>query len=144
MERARLAHLTTLGIAGLALASTSGIAGEPRTLPNGAAFRNATGVAATYSTKGKIDLANPFFQVLGSNGRSCVTCHAPSDGWSVTPQTIRARFAATAGTDPIFRTNDGAVSPNADVSTLEARLVAYDMLLRKGLIRVRHRHPGER
>jgi cytochrome c peroxidase len=132
----RLTHLTTLGIAGLALASAPGLAGEPPTLPNMVAFRNASGVAATYSTKGSIDLTNPFFQVLGTNGRSCVTCHAPADGWTVTPPGIRARFGATAGTDPIFRTKDGSVSPNADVSTLEARLVAYNMLLSKGLIRV--------
>jgi cytochrome c peroxidase len=136
MEHARLAHLTTLGIAGLALASAPGFASGPRALPNMAAFPNESGVAATYSTKGKIDLTNPFFHVFGTNGRSCATCHAPSDGWTVTPPGIRARFDATGGNDPIFRTNDGSVSPNADVSTLEARLVAYDMLLRKGLIRV--------
>src|SRR5439155_1594591 len=33
-------------------------------------------------------------------------------------------------------TNDGSTSPLADVSTVEARRSAYDMLLRKGLIRV--------
>src|SRR5256885_8771987 len=32
--------------------------------------------------------------------------------------------------------NDGSTSPLADVSTVEARRSAYDMLLRKGLIRV--------
>src|SRR5262245_20809257 len=49
---------------------------------------------------------------------------------------IRARFDATGGTDPIFRTNDGSSSPLADVSTLEARRSAYSLLLNKGLIRV--------
>jgi hypothetical protein len=28
---------------------------------------------------------------------------------------VQARFKATDGTDPIFRTNDGTNSPNADV-----------------------------
>ncbi len=46
------------------------------------------------------------------------------------------RFEASAGTDPIFRTVDGSNSPNADVSTLEARRAAYSMLLSKGLIRI--------
>jgi hypothetical protein len=55
---------------------------------------------------------------------------------TVTPAGIRARFVATAGTDPIFRTNDGSNSPQADVSTGEARRAAYSMLLTKGLIRV--------
>jgi cytochrome c peroxidase len=136
MRRARRSKLTTAAIAALALASAPGSAGDRRALPNMVAFPDASGVAATFSTQGSIDLTNPFFQVLGTNGRACVTCHAPADGWSVTPRSLRARFDATGGTDPIFRTNDGSVSPNADVSTLEARLVAYDMLLGKGLLRV--------
>ncbi len=49
---------------------------------------------------------------------------------------MRERFEATAGLDPIFRTNDGSNSPNADVVTVEARRSAYSMLLTKGLIRV--------
>src|SRR5947208_2927198 len=35
-----------------------------------------------------------------------------------------------------FRPNDGSISPVADVSTVETRRSAYDLLLRKGLIRV--------
>src|SRR5438477_3689259 len=99
-------------------------------------FENPTGVAATYNTAGKIDEDNPFFQKLGTNGRSCNTCHQASDGWTVIPSHVRDRFDATAGTDPIFRLNDGANSPNADVSTVAARKAAYSMLLTKGLIRV--------
>ena len=97
---------------------------------------NATGIEGTYSTTGSIDFGNPFFQSLGGNGRACVTCHQPSAGWTITPENVRARFEATDGTDPIFRTNDGSVSPDADVSTLEARRAAYALLLDKGLIRV--------
>lgn len=111
-------------------------ANNTATLPNFVPFANPSGFAATYSTAGSIDLKNPFFQVIGTNGRSCVTCHQPSDGWTIIPAHVRARFMATNGTDPIFRTNDGSNSPNADVSTLAARRVAYSMLLNKGLIRV--------
>src|SRR5689334_12470311 len=93
----------------------------PNAVPSTLRFANGSGVAATYSIAGDIDLGNPFFQSLGSNGRSCVTCHQPSDAWSVTPAHLRARFDASDGTDPIFRLNDGAVSPLADVSTAEAR-----------------------
>jgi hypothetical protein len=99
-------------------------------------FRNPSGLAATFNTAGPLDLRNPFFQKLGTNGRSCDTCHQPGDGWTVTPASIQARFEATKGLDPIFRTNDGSNSPDADVSTLEARRAAYSMLLTKGLIRV--------
>ena len=38
--------------------------------------------------------------------------------------------------DPIFRPNDGANCPTADVSTAGARRAAYSLLLDKGLIRV--------
>ena len=99
-------------------------------------FPDATGAFQTVSTTGAIDLSNPFFQSLGTNGRACVTCHQPQEGWTVTPAGIRRRFALSAGHDPIFRTNDGSVSPDADVSTLDARRKAYAMLLTKGLFRV--------
>lgn len=90
----------------------------------------------SFTASGSIDTSNAFFQSLGSNGRSCNTCHRQEEAWSITPAGVRARFAATSGTDPIFRTNDGSNSPLADVSTVEKRRRAYSMLLDKGVIRV--------
>jgi cytochrome c peroxidase len=110
--------------------------GDPLTTPD------ATGLLRTFTASGVLDTDNPFFQPLGSNGRSCDTCHRLEEAWSVTPAGINARFEATDGTDPIFRAVDGATSPLADVSTVEARRVAYDMLLRRGLIRVGIGIPG--
>jgi hypothetical protein len=113
-------------------------------LPNGLPFPNPAGFASTFSRAGHIDLRNEFFQDLGTNGRRCVSCHLPSAGWTITPAQVRAIFDRTRGgviPDPfglgaIFRLNDGSNSPNADVSTLDARRRAYNMLLTKGLIRV--------
>jgi hypothetical protein len=99
-------------------------------------FANPTGLAATFNTAGRLDRNNPFFQKLGTNGRSCDTCHQAGDGWTVIPSHIRERFEATKGTDPIFRLNDGSNTPHADVSTVAARRAAFSMLLTKGLIRV--------
>src|SRR5262245_8174401 len=99
-------------------------------------FVDPTGVVKTFSTSGRVDTNNPFFQSLGTNGRACITCHQPSTGWTVTPEQVQRRFDATDGLDPIFRTNDGSNSPWADVSTVDARRSAYSMLLSKGLIRV--------
>jgi hypothetical protein len=99
-------------------------------------FANRTGAVQTFSTAGRIDTGNPFFQSLGTNGRTCFTCHRPESGWTITPSGVRERFEASAGLDPIFRTNDGSNSPNADVGSVAARRVAYSMLLTKGLIRV--------
>jgi len=97
---------------------------------------DATGMIRTYVASGNLDTSNAFFQSLGTNGRSCFTCHRPETAWSVTPASLQARFKATGGTDPIFRTNDGSNSPLANVSTLDARKSAYSMLLNKAVIRV--------
>ncbi len=97
---------------------------------------DGTGTGATRFADGAPDPAGVFFTPLGSNGRSCSTCHDRTTGWTVTPAALQTRFDATGGTDPIFRLIDGAVSPNADVSTVAARQVAYAELLTKGLIRV--------
>lgn len=133
---AHRAHPAIPIIAGASLLTAVSVMADPPQLPALTLFDDLTGVAATYSTSGRIDLHGPFFTVFGTNGRSCGTCHQASTGWSVTPANIQARFDATGGTDPIFRTNDGSVSPDADVSTVAARRSAYRMLLTKALIRV--------
>jgi cytochrome c peroxidase len=99
---------------------------------------NKNGVLRTISLDGSdvIKPDNPFFLSLGTNGRSCVSCHVPSTGWTISPKEVQDRFKKTQGLDPIFRTNDGSNSPAADVSTVAARQAAYSMLLNKGLIRI--------
>ncbi len=98
--------------------------------------RNADGTAGTLLTGAPVRVDHPFFRSLGTNGRACVTCHVPTEGWSIKPARVRARFNLTQGQDPIFRTNDGATSPLADVATERARRAAYRLLLSKGLFRV--------
>src|SRR5207244_4561005 len=96
-----------------------------------------SGFLMSLSTTGPVvNTTNPFFRSLGTNGRSCVTCHVPGQAWSIRPADVRRRFDATSGTDPIFRTNDGSNAPNADVSTLNARRRAFSMLLTRGVIGV--------
>jgi hypothetical protein len=99
--------------------------------------RDPVGVLRTITLDGSaLDLSNPFFQSLGTNGRSCVLCHVPSTGWTISPAEVARRFDATRGLDPIFRTVDGSNSPRADVSTVDARRRAFSMLLTKGVIRI--------
>ena len=107
-------------------------------IPNGTFFANPTGASETHSTAGGgIDLTGPFFQSLGTNGRSCATCHQPSDGMSVAAANVQQRFVLTQGLDPIFRTNDGSnCNHSIDVSTLAGRSAAYSLLRTRGLIRV--------
>ena len=105
-------------------------------------FATPTGAIQTFTLTGEVDTNNPFFTSLGTNGRSCVSCHQASDGWTITPRHVQARFNATNGLDPIFRRNDGANSPNIDDSTVEARRRGYSMLLSKALIRIGIGIPG--
>jgi cytochrome c peroxidase len=94
-------------------------------IPNPLLTPDSTGVLSTFSTSAGIDINNPFFQNLGSNGRTCNTCHISSSAWAITPADVQAKFNATQGIEPIFRTNDGSNCPSAGVSTLKARRVAY-------------------
>ncbi|HET8899472.1 MAG TPA: hypothetical protein VFN09_11940 [Rhodanobacteraceae bacterium] len=97
---------------------------------------NANGWLRTVTPNGEIDSSNPFFQSLGSNGRSCASCHRQAEGWTLSVNEVRRRFAASGGRDPLFRPVDGAVSPLADVSSLAARRRAYAMLLTHAVIRI--------
>jgi cytochrome c peroxidase len=107
-------------------------------IPNGTFFANPSGASETYSNTGRgIDLTGPFFQVMGTNGRSCASCHQPSDGMSVAAANVQQRFVQTQGLDPIFRSVDGSnCNHSIDVSTLAGRSAAYSLLRTRGLIRV--------
>jgi cytochrome c peroxidase len=96
---------------------------------------NSSGTLATYSANGGIDQNNPFFKSFG-NGRSCASCHQASDAWSLTPDTVKRRFEQSSGTDTLFSAHDAANSPFADVSSVEAKRIAYSMLLNKAVIRM--------
>ena len=98
---------------------------------------NDAGILRTASLDGKpLDDRGAFFQSLGSNGRSCGSCHVVSTAWTISPDEVQERFERTDGLDPIFRTNDGSNSPTAKVDSKKARRAAYSMLLSKGVIRV--------
>ena len=114
----------------------AGTAANGTKLTNPLISENSMGTMSTVSLTGPLDNNNEFFQSIGSNGRSCGSCHVASAGWGTNAEEIQARFDRTQGLDPIFRTVDGANCPSADVSTLDARRSAYSLLREKGLIRV--------
>ncbi|HZX91809.1 MAG TPA: hypothetical protein VFE67_14300 [Rudaea sp.] len=129
-------HLVRTAALSLMISFAAGTASASSSDVDALTAADATGMIRTYIAGGNLDTSNPFFQSLGTNGRSCFTCHRPETAWSVTPASLQARFNATGGTDPVFRTNDGSNSPLADVSTPDARKRAYSMLLNKAVIRV--------
>jgi cytochrome c peroxidase len=90
-----------------------------------------TGYIGTYSVNGS-DPANAFFQSLGSNGRSCSTCHLAAQAMSFTPMHAQRLYDSTHGTDPLFASIDGA-----NCSTVAARdRAGHSLLLKSGLIRI--------
>src|SRR5438270_8388664 len=120
----------------LVVVAASGAIYAGSTLPSPLLTADTSGVLMTYSTAGPIDLGNPFFRNLGTNGRTCASCHQPADAWTVAPPHIQSRFLLTGGNDAIFRPVDGANCPSADVSSFSAKQSAYSLLLQKGLIRI--------
>ena len=122
----------TLGLA-ISLAWNAPIRGQDSVLDT----PNRFGTLRTVTIDGSaLDPSNPFFQSLGSNGRTCASCHVASSAWTITPVEVKSRFHRSYGHNPIFRTVDGSNSPNSDVSTLAARRKAYSMLLDKAVIRI--------
>jgi cytochrome c peroxidase len=133
MARMRI-KLVALLIAGLAVGLSTGA----QSLPNNTPFPNGSGFLETYNVhNAPISLTGAFFQSLGTNGRSCGSCHRPAEGWSVSAAELQVRFLLTRGLDPIFRPNDGAnCDHDIDTSTVEGRRKAYSLLLSRGVIRV--------
>jgi cytochrome c peroxidase len=109
----------------------------PPVIPELMIDRDPTGAIASFRPGAEtITSKNPFFQDLGTNGRTCFTCHQPQNGWTISAQAAHDRFLQSEGSDPLFRLVDGATCPSDDVSTPAAREEAYQLLINKGLIRV--------
>jgi len=98
--------------------------------------QDPSGQLRTLSPGGPLDLDNPFFQDLGTNGRRCVTCHQPDVGWTITPANVQERFRESRGADPIFTNNDGSTCEGAVARSLADKRAAYGLLLTRGLFRI--------
>jgi cytochrome c peroxidase len=140
MDRHRVL-LVIIGFLILGMAACGGAGSQPQgggsTTPATfqESFQDSSGTVETFSQT-QIDQSGAFFTKLGTNNRTCASCHVASDGWSITPVNLQQRFQSTQGTDPIFLPIDGANCPSADVSTLDAKTTAYSLLLNSGLIRM--------
>ena len=94
-------------------------------------------IAISTTTGTALNLTGPFFQSLGTNGRTCETCHRAAQGWGISADEVKRSFDQTQGLDPIFRTNDGSnCNHDIDTYTVGGRRKAYSLLTDKGLIRV--------
>jgi hypothetical protein len=109
----------------------------PAFIPRLQLHGDPSGVIGTRQIGGAtVTSRNAFFADLGTNNRTCLTCHQPANGWGVSALGVQQRFAASFGTDPIFRLADGANCPNMNVAGFSAKRQAYSLLLHKGTIRI--------
>jgi cytochrome c peroxidase len=95
-------------------------------------FPDPSGFFNTLSLPGGIDRRSAFFQSLGTNGRTCGTCHLPDQAFSLTAAGASETFIRTRGLDPLFAPVDGANCPNVrrDDPT------SHSLLLKHGLFRI--------
>jgi hypothetical protein len=90
------------------------------------------GVLASGSTNGfDSGGTNRFFANLGTNDRTCGTCHVAEDAWTFTP----AHAQALPPNDPLFTPNDGSDCPPTSPSQKANRALSSEVLIH-GLIRV--------
>src|SRR5580658_7454605 len=59
-------------------------------------FFDRTGIIGTLDLNGPVNEQGAFFQSLGTNGRSCATCHVASQAMSLSAKGTQLRFARTS------------------------------------------------
>jgi cytochrome c556 len=70
---------------------------NPTTPPPPSTFKetspDASGAVETFSQT-QVDNTNPFFTQMGTNGRTCNTCHVAEDGFQLRPAHVEKRWQA--------------------------------------------------
>jgi hypothetical protein len=134
--------LSTAFVAGAAGSSTSWWSpGQGTPLPEFATYDNEQGLLGMLNASGQFDTkGHPFFEPIGTNGRACVTCHQPSDAMSLSVRSIRERWTATGGKDPLFAAVDGMNCPTLPPGDPRS----HSQLLERGLFRVALPWPPQR
>jgi len=107
--------------------------GSGETLPAVDEIENYLGKLGVIQSSGPVDTAgHPFFTPLGTNGRACVNCHQPAYGMSVSAESLRDRWHATGGKDPVFAAFDGSNCPDLP----QDQEKSHSLLLNRGLFRI--------
>ncbi len=115
------------------------VARIPEVIPQNLQQPDETGTVATYQSAGTTFTAgHSFFSPLGTNGRTCFSCHQPQAGWSMNPASAQAIFIGSAGTDPLFAPIDGSNCPDMGqaAKSLEEKALASSQLLTKANFRI--------
>jgi len=138
-------EVRSLSVAMLLAAAGCGMMEDPVTASDSALLsaRNDFGTAETFHLTGAVDFTNPFFQKLGTNQRTCATCHASNQGWTMTSDANDRLFHDTDGLAPLFNPVDEGSRPDEDISTKDAREAAFEpTTIEFGLTRFTRRVPA--
>jgi cytochrome c553 len=121
----------------LSLVSLSAAATVAAIIPNLEPFQDPTGAVSSFNTGGAIHENNAFFQPLGTNGRTCATCHQADQAFSISAAGVQEVYERTHGQDPLFAAFDGANCPTDTSPTdISKDRAAHSLLLDRGLIRI--------
>ena len=93
---------------------------------------NPVGVLESASTNGfHTGVTNGFFAPLGTNGRTCATCHVEAEAWALTPRHAQL----LPHNDPLFAPVDGSDCP-ATSSNQNPNRANSSMVLEYAVIRI--------
>jgi hypothetical protein len=107
-------------------------------IPSLQPYPTPSGTESTFSATGSIDPSGIFFQALGTNTRSCASCHQLSQGMGLSAASVQALFATSNGSDPLFAAVDGANCPTAAANDS----TGHSLVVNNGLIRIAEALPA--
>jgi hypothetical protein len=101
----------------------------PTTIPQSESDPNSFGQNGSYQPAGPTSTANnAFFASLGTNGRSCFSCHQPASAMSMSTSALLQLYVNSQDADPVFAPIDGANCPNTPHN--------HSLLLNQGVFRI--------
>jgi len=132
------AGLLSAGCGGGAATTTTTTTTTNNLIPNLQPYATPSGTESTYDTGGGIDPNGIFFQALGTNARSCASCHQVSQGMGLSAANAQALFTSSGGSSPLFLAVDGANCPTAATGDS----AGHSLVLNNGLIRIAEALPS--
>ena len=127
-----------LGCGGSSTTQTTTTPPPSNLIPSLTPYPTPSGTVSTFSAAGSIDPNGIFFTPLGTNARSCASCHQLSQGMGLSATNAQAVFTSTNGTDPLFLAVDGANCPTAATGDS----AGHSLILNNGLIRIAEALPA--
>lgn len=107
-------------------------------IPSLQPYPTPSGTESTYVATGNIDPNGIFFKALGTNTRSCASCHQLSQGMGLSAASAQTLFTTSNGNDPLFLAVDGANCPTAGTGDS----AGHSLILNNGLIRIAESLPS--